>query len=194
VATTITRDQVLDAMVAQLAPLKPAVGGAVSPTKYVRDIARYAGEFSTQQALLRGMAGRTPAVLLAFSGERTISTTIGRKVDKVEGTYVAVCCSDSERSRDDRASVFRLMNDVRGLLGARRLGLAMHPLRYVGDQLILDDEQTLAYGVRFTTRYRVDFTKPASYDALLSTDGAFKFPTAQGGATVVGSKQTLEGP
>jgi phage gp37-like protein len=193
VATTVTRDQVLDGMLTALASLKPATGGAVSSAQYLRDLARYAGEFSTEEAFQRGVAGRCPAVLIAYVGERTLATSVGRKVDKVEGTYAAICVVDFERNRNDRSRVYAVMRDVQGLIGARAFGLAITPMRYVADSLVRDDEKCLAYAIRFTTKYRVDYTKQAIYSPLLSTDGSFKTPPDDGGVTIERSIQTLEG-
>lgn len=191
-ATTVTRDEVLDGMVTALASLKPAKGSPITPTAYVRDISRYAGEFSSQEAMQRGMAGRTPAILIAYERERVLSTTVGRKVDKVEGSFFAICCNDAERSRDDRASIFKLMGDATQLLGARYLGLSIQALRYTGDSLVADDGKVLAYALRFTTRYRRDYTKQATYPPLLSADGSLNDATS--GETVVGVNTQLPGP
>lgn len=193
-ATTVTRDQVLGGLLTALASLKPTTNTAVTTQKPLRDLARYTGEFSTEEALQRGIAGRTPAVLVAYQNERSIYTTVGRRVDRVEGTYFAICCTDAERNREDRRLLFAIMDLVRPLLAAHRLGLSIGPLRYAGDSLVRDDEKCLAYAMRFTTKYHVDYTKQAAYDSLLSTDGTLKFPASQGGATVESTHQTLLGP
>lgn len=191
--STVTRDQILGGMMAAIAPLKPTIGQAVSTSQYVRDIARYAGEFSTEQALLRGMAGRTPAVLVLYMAERAISRSVSRRVDKVEGSYVAICCVSTARNRDSREpTAHELMNDVRGRLSARRLGLSIQPLCYLGDRLVVEDDKVLAYALNFSTRYRIDNTKTGTYDSLLSASGSLVDSTS--GETVVSVQQSLSGP
>jgi hypothetical protein len=182
----VTKDQILAGMVAGLASLVPAEGQAITAAKYVRVVARYGGKLDpgsqiatmsiSDETLQRGVAGRTPAVLIGFDGERRVRTVISRRRDYVEGTYMAVCCRDSERSRDDRKGVMAVSEDVRRLLGARKLGLAIQPLRYAGTRTVRDDEKLLAIAAVFTTRYWVDYTIEPGADVVESAAGEIVAP------------------
>ncbi len=177
-ATNVAVSTILDGMVAALAPIVPTPGHGVSAAKYVRHCSRYAGELTSREAGRRGAAGRTPAVLVAYQGERTLSTTIGRRVDKVEGTFAAVCITDAESDRDRRAFITACLQDVQRLLGARRLGLAIQPLVIRGNRIAADDELMLAHVIDITTRYRRDYTKDPGADRMLTFDGEIFEATA----------------
>lgn len=166
-----TYDQVLNGMVTRLQPLTLAAGGSFHVAK------RYMGErFDEQEFSLRGVAGRCPAVLVAFSGERSFRTTIGRRRDRVEATFLAICVSDSHRSKDDRAAVLGMLYAVRKQLGDTKLGLAISPLRYGGVVVVAEAEMFFAYAVRFVTRYSVDYTINPGGDVILSADGQIVYP------------------
>jgi hypothetical protein len=172
-AATVTKDQILDAMVAALAPL-----GAAPGPGYLKKLSRYTGEFTTQEAFQAGVVGHTPAVLIAFGGERRVRTTIGRRVDRVEGTYFALGVSESARGREDRAKVLGWLEDVRQLLGARAFGLPIRPLQWQRDDLLRDDDKALAYLSRYTSQYHADYTVDPGADVLESALGGIYDPAA----------------
>jgi phage gp37-like protein len=170
---TVSHDEIMDGMVTALASLTTDPGEPLTSTAYVHKIGRFAGRLdTTDEAFQRGVAGRTPAVLVGYEGERTKYNTIGRRTSRVEGDFVAVCVLDAARARDDRKAIYSVVEDVRRLLSARRLSLEISPLRYSGDSTVRDDERMLAIAARFTTRYRVDVTKTnVDYDDMTEASG-----------------------
>lgn len=172
-----TYDQILDGMVSALAPLNIPSSGGPTSTQYLRFNRRYMGEkFDAEQFGERGGAGRMPGVFVAFAGEKPYRTTIGRRRDRVEGSFMAICVTDSRRSRDDRRSQFVPIYDVRKTLGDRKLGLAISPLRYAGVVPVAENDAVYAHGVRFTTRYSADYTISPGSDLLLGADGQIVYP------------------
>jgi hypothetical protein len=166
-------DQVLDGVVAELDPLR-AAAWAESERFTLK---RYMGErFNVEDAETRGVAGRTPAVLVALVGDRPVRTTIGGRRALNELTLQAICASDSHRSKDDRAVVLSMVADVRKQLGGRRLGLPIQPLRYSGIDVVAEHEKLFAYAARFTARYRVSYAKDPGADLLLAADGQIGAP------------------
>ena len=162
-------DQVLDGVVAELDPLRAAAWTAGKRLT----LKRYGGErFNVEDAEQRGVAGRTPAVLVALAGDRPVRTTIGGKRALMEMTVLAICCSDSARSKDDRTDVVDdMVADVRKQLGGRRLGLPIQPIRYGGLVVVAEHEKLFAHAARFTARYRVDYSKDPGDGHLLSAEG-----------------------
>jgi hypothetical protein len=161
-------DQVLDGMVTELDPLR-AAAWAQSDRFTLK---RYMGEkFNVEDAETRGVAGRTPAVLVALAGDRPVRTTMGGRRALNELTVLAICASDSHRSKDDRAVVLSMVADVRHQLGGRHLGLPIQPLRYGGLDVVAEHEKLFAYAARFTARYRVSYAKDPGADLLLAADG-----------------------
>ncbi len=142
----ITRDAVLDGMVAALA----------NATSVSTNVGRYMGELSSEEAFKRGVAGRCPAVRMAFVSDRTLRGTIGRRIDYVEAKFVAVVFSDSSKSKDDRSVLLDLSEKVANLIAARRFGLEIKPMKSTGVAEFPGIEHCTAYGASFFTRYRVD--------------------------------------
>jgi hypothetical protein len=168
----VTRDQILDGMVTALASVTAGVGNPVSSTRFLYSTQRYMGtDFAVQEVQERGVAGRGIACRVAFIDERTIRTTIGRRRDYVEGTYGVYLGVDIQRSRDSRKTLFAAMDNVRLLLGARAFALGVKPLRYKSTARKIDDDKLLLYLDTYTTRYRVDYTKTATYDTMLDVVG-----------------------
>ncbi len=156
----ITRDAILNGMVAALASVAATVGGAVSSSRPFHTVDRYMGELSSEEAFKRGgVAGRCPAVRIAFVSDRSVRTSIGRRVDTVEATFTAVVFSDSVKSKDDRATLLAHAETVQRLLAARRLGLEIKPLRHRATSEIGEIPHCTAYAVTFATRYHVDYSK-----------------------------------
>jgi hypothetical protein len=171
-ATNVTIDQILNATVAAIAVLAPSTGAAVTPSKPLFFVKRYTGELSMPEAQQRAAVGRTPCAFVGHERTRVLRTTIGRRVDRVETSIVVYVCSDAWRDRNDRSVVFAPSHTVmQAVLGARRLGLAIQPLRYQSTAKVLDDEKMLIEAVRFTTRHRVDYSKTATYDTMLDVVG-----------------------
>lgn len=173
-ATTVTPDQVLTGMEAAIVgALKPATGDPVTTDKYLRDVGRFSGLAKIKE-LTEESRGKSPAVQVAFAGERIIRTTVGRRVDYVEGSFDTYCVSDSRKSRDARGLMgLKICNDVRQSIAARRFSLPIKGMRFVETTLALDDEKekALVYRSRFTSRYHVDYTKQATYETMDSVKG-----------------------
>jgi hypothetical protein len=201
-----TTELVLAAMMAQLGALKAPSSGVTS-TQYLRVLDRYvAGTItgvdsqnvdSKMMLLGAGVAGRTPAVLIDYVGDRPIRTTIGYKVAKVESTYIAICVADPKRPNREAPvgavpGIFQVCEDVRVLLGSRAFGFNMQPLRFAGIAVLAEKPEAYAWGVKFTSRRHVDYTKKGPFDTLLTvndqglTDGQIKdrYGNVLGGMTV----------
>lgn len=172
----VTRDAILDGMVAALSDVTAEAGGAVSTERYLYSAARYMGELRNEEAFKRGVAGRCPAVRVAFVSDRSLRTAVGRRVDRVEGTFVAIVLSDSSKSKDDRDTLLRLSEKVQRLLAARALGLAISPLRHRATNEVAGAEHAMAYGVTFSTRYRVDYTIDPGTTAMETATGDVHTP------------------
>ncbi len=176
---TITRDDILDGMVAALSTVTPETGEPVSEAKPFHTVGRYMGELSNEEAFKRGVAGRCPAVRVAFASDRSLRTTVGRRVDYVEGAYVAVVFSDTSKGKDDRATLLELCEQVQRLLAARRLGLEMSPLRHRNTvEFPAPIENCTAYGIQFATRYRVSYVKDPGDDRMQTATGDIHVPHA----------------
>lgn len=176
-AATPTYDQVADGMVAQLAATLQAPGTGVTVDKPLRFVKRFMGrKFTADDFGRQGGAGRTPGVFITFESEKPIRKTIGRRRDKVEAAFLAICVSDLHRNKDDRKVVLETIGSVRKQLGARKLGLSMQPLVYAGIAELIESDKLHAYAARFTTRYWVDYTKDPGPDLLLEADGTIFDP------------------
>ncbi len=160
----ITRDAILDGMIAALAGVTALTGETVTAQRYLRTVGRYMGELTNPEAFKRGVAGRCPAVRVAFISDRTIRGTIGRRVDLVEGTFSAVVFSDTSKSKDDREILRRLSEKVSNLLSSRRYGLEIKPTVSLGvAERPTAIENCTAYSVGIKTRYRIDHSIEADY-------------------------------
>lgn len=167
-----TRDAILDGMVSALGAITASPGNARSPTRPLYTSQRYASQdFPTDRGLADGVAGRTPAARVAFLGERTVRTTIGRRRDLVEGVFGVFTVSDDRSDRDARAVLYAVSEKIRSIVAGRALALGIRPLRWTACDVARDDDKLLALIDRFVTRYRVDHTKQAAYDALESIGG-----------------------
>jgi hypothetical protein len=171
VATNVSTDEILDGMVTALASLVPATGDPITPTAYVRSIGRYMGSATLQEMFQDGSAGRTPALQVAFESSRRVSSTTARRVDRIAAIFAVHCITDNKASRDRRALILRLAEDVRRLVGARALGLEIKPMRWQGVSVGTDNEQGLDYVVRFETVYHVDYTINPGLDVMESATG-----------------------
>lgn len=170
-AVNVAVDSILDGMVGALAVLVN-VGGAVTALKPVRSLARYMGNEATAVELLkRGGAGRTPLVRARFAGTKTLRTTIGRRVDRVESAFAVIVASDNHHSKDFRDVLLALAETVRNLLGSRSFGLAVTPSRYRATRTLIDQEQLMALAVDFAVRHRVDYTVDPGTDLMLEYTG-----------------------
>src|SRR5678815_1066325 len=120
-ATNVSIASILDATVAQLsAQLVPSpLGSPVTSQKPVFTCQRYmGGEFRTEEGLTRGIAGRCPALRVRFAGSKSVKTTIGRRVDRVESAIQVIVASDSHRSKDDRKKLLAIAESVRRFVGS----------------------------------------------------------------------------
>ena len=76
-------------------------------------------------------------------------------------TFLAICASDSHRSRQDRDRLFGVLRDVRRLLVGRRLGLTdISPLAYRGILTLVEKPQIFAYAAKLETTLHYDWTRP----------------------------------
>jgi hypothetical protein len=88
--------------------------------------------------------------------------------------------------------IFQVCEDVRVLLGSRAFGFNMQPLRFAGIAVLAEKPEAYAWGVKFTSRRHVDYTKKGPFDTLLTvndqglTDGQIKdrYGNVLGGMTV----------
>lgn len=201
---TTTSDAILNGMLAALAALTPATGQPVTTSAYVRTIGRFlglpqqgntAGRSQVEAVLADGIAGRTPAIQVAFDKDERIATTIGRRVDKLRGFFSAYCVSDRRGVRDTRAFVLGMCTDVRKALGARQYSLPIRPMFWMRNELLFDTDQALIYAVRFSTVYRVDYSIDPGPDVMASIDGGIGFPTDDGSpiTPIVGTEETFPG-
>lgn len=173
---SVTVDQILDGAAAALQPLLVQNGGTLRSAK------RYMGAgFTVEDASDEGIMGRTPAVLVAFDGERPFRGTIGGRRDRVEAMITAYISSDSHRSKDDRKAVFPAADAVIPKLAKRRFGLSISPLKYGGLAPFLESEQLFVYAARFSTRYVRDYTRDPGPDLMLEADGQIVGSPLDGG-------------
>lgn len=182
----VTVPSIVDGMIAALASIAIPASPALSPQgAYLRVVERYRGEFAEDQAELAGVAGRTPAVLVAFAGEQVRKRMAVGTFAHVETTLVAFVCFDTQRTRSARdADFYRAMIDVRRLLGGRRFALNITPLGYDGTTQVVERSSLTAWGVRFKTRYHIDTSRPpAVQEQLLSLSGV----VTDGGQTTYGT-------
>jgi hypothetical protein len=171
-ATNVAIDAIVDAIVAQLGQLVPATGGAVTMLQPVRTVQRYVGgEFTTVEGMKRGIAGRTPALRVRWAGSRKLTTTIGRRVDRVESLFAVIVVSDNHRSKDERNVIVALAETVRSLVGSRAFGLPITPTRWQSTNTLRDDDSLLALSVVFAVRHRVDYTVNPGTDVMLEYEG-----------------------
>lgn len=171
-ATNVTIDQILDAVVDAISVLVPSTGTGIVAARPLHFVKRYMGELSTPEAQQRGAVGRTPCAFVAHERTRYIRTTISRRVDRVETTIAVFVCSDAWRDRNDRSVLFAPAEMIKqAVIGARRLGLAIQPFKYSETVKMIDHEKLLMEAVRFTTRHRVDYTTEANYDRMLEVEG-----------------------
>lgn len=176
-APTPTYDQVADGMVTQLTAQLQAPQTGVTADKPLRFVKRFMGrKFTADDFSRQGGANRTPGVFVMFDGERPVRKTIGRRRDKVEATFSAICVSDLHRNKDDRKVVLETIGSVRKQLGARQLGLSIQPLCYAGIAELIEGDKLHAYAARFTTRYWVDYTKDPGPDVITDVDGEIVYP------------------
>ncbi len=173
----ITRDAILDGMVAALADVTANAAG-VTEDRYFYSVDRYMGELSSEEAFKRGLAGRCPAVRMAWVADRSIKKTIGRRSKRNEATLVAIVFSDSSKSKDDRSTLLTLSEKVEKLIGSRAFGLAIEPLTHRSTTEMVGVEHCTAYGVTFMTRYRVDYTIDPGVDVMESATGDVHTPEA----------------
>ncbi len=159
-ATNVAVADLVDAMVTQLGELVPPTGSAVTTARPVRTVQRYVGaEFTTDEGFKRGIAGRTPALRVRYTGSRSLRTTIGRRIDRVESAFSVVVASDNQHGRDERHSpTLELCETVRHLVSSRQFSLPITPMCWQRTEILRDDDKCLAMAVTFTARHRADYT------------------------------------
>jgi hypothetical protein len=185
-----TWEQIVDGMIARLDVIAIPQGGAESSTRYLRFVERYLGQLDPADPnASRKYAGRCPGVFVDFAGEKEESIAVGRRVQELEGTFLAICLTDSHRSRQDRDRIWLTCRNVRAQLVSQNLGLDMTKLRYKGLVVAADKPHLYALGLRFTTNYRLETTMaPATNDTLNTFEGTVTKddtpPTTLGGIRV----------
>ncbi len=193
-ATNVTQDAILDAMVAQIAAqMVPATGEPVSASRPIRSVQRYMGaEFTSAEGLKRGITGRCPAIRVRYAGSKSLKTHVGRRVDRVESTYSVICCTDDERGKDSRKSLLPLVESIRSVVGSRAFSLSVNPMRWRQTDVLRDDEQLLAYSLTFVTRHYVDYTVDPGDEVIESASGDIKDTDDDGGATRLQVESTFQ--
>lgn len=162
-ATNVAIDGLLDSMVTQLSANITAA----------RSVQRYmGGEFQSAEGLKRGVAGRCPALRVRWAGSKTLRTTIGRRVDRVESTFNVIVASDDQRGRDSRKTTLAIAESVRNFIGSRAFGLSVTPARWQSTNTLRDADDLLALSVVFTVRHRVDYSISAGTDVMLDSKGS----------------------
>jgi hypothetical protein len=171
-ATNVTQDEILDAMVSQLADKLVPDGSALTSEKPVRSVQRYMGsEFTVQNGFRQGIAGRCPALRVRYAGSRALKTHFGRRVDRIESNFSIVVVTDDESGKERRKTLLTLAEAVRKHVGSHRFALEINPMRWQRTDVLRDDEQMLAYAITFTTKHRVDYTVDPGEDVLESASG-----------------------
>lgn len=174
-AVNVSIESVLDEVVDQvLAELCPETGEPVTSDKPVYVAQRFMGsDTSAEEILKRVVAGRTPAVLVRHVGDRSIRTSIGRRVDRVESELSLIVCSDRQDGRDERKALLPITESVRTLVGARMYDQPMSPLRWTRTSTLHDTSALLALAVNFTTKHRVDYTIDPGEEVIELAAGEF---------------------
>ena len=172
-APVVTWEQLVDGMLDELRPLERTEGGS----QPIRTLARYVGEFAAgverDPEKMRAVAGRCPAVLIEWGGEKDRGLTVGRRSQRLEETLIAICVTDTRRSRDDRKALWSIARQVRQTLVNKRLGLAITLLRYTRTVVVVDSAELYALGVVFTTdvRWLPTVDAPAPSETLERVQG-----------------------
>ncbi len=179
-AIVITRDQILDGMVTALAALKPVVGDPITTAKPLRSVGRYTGRFSLDEANQDGSGGRAPAIQVGFDGERRYRTSTGRRFDRVEGTFTVYCITEKRSTRDDRAAILAIVDQVRDVLTARAFSLSVRPLAFVSLAIESDTDAGLVYALKLSSIYRVDYTVDPGNDVMETATGEIVEPAEDG--------------
>lgn len=172
-AVNVAVDSLCDAIVAKLTTeLVPTVGQPVTTLKPAYLAQRYTGaEFKVDESFKRGIAGRTPALLVHHAGDKSIKTTVGRRVDRVESTIRVIVCTDAQTEKDRRSAIIDVTESVRNKIGARAFLLPIQPMRWQSTTTLHDSDSMLAIGVSFTTRHRVDYTVDPGADEIVTVGG-----------------------
>jgi phage gp37-like protein len=168
--------QVRAAMRAAFAPITMAQGsdGRVQAPagRYVRLVDDYYGQFEDDE-LIQEVAGRCPAMLVAFAGEQAEKRYLDGRRASVRATFVVWCCSDRATHKRTRGQeVERMAADARRLVAGSRLGLDLEkPFQYVDVRVanILRDASVAAFtvlGVALAASAIVDVTQEGPFDAL----------------------------
>jgi hypothetical protein len=179
---------ILDGMISVLQPITAQTGVPMTPPNQIlRQVGRYCGEFDGEKALEGyGISGRTPAVLVDFAGEKSVTMTVGRRRQKVEGSFVAIVCTDAHRTPEDRNSLLAVIERVRIQLVSRRLGLDITPLWYKEIIVYRELPQLAAYGVVFATQYWLDLSH-APGDLIVGQQQGHQQGGQQGGGQNLGN-------
>ena len=170
--SNVTWEQVGDGILAELDPIYLAQAGRGGA--YLRQLAWHAGEFSSREAMERsGIAGRCPAVLVDFGGEKVLRTMAGGQRQHVEAEFLTLCASDSMRSTRSRelGDLLPLLRDVRERLHGRRFDLEIERFTYAGIQPVAQEPTLFAFALRWRTRYHIDLSRAPSPPVEMSAAG-----------------------
>lgn len=181
---TISVDTIAQSMIdaiAAIVALSPQ--DALSVDRPVRQVGRYVGaELSDDEFFRRSIAGRCPAARVRASGTRGIRRTIGRRADRVESTFEIVMIDDSHEAEDRRQRLLAATEAIRQVLAARKYGLPIDPVRFVGIKPLRDDAQALAQVMTLSTRHRTNYTIDPGVDRMESASGTI-FDASEGAST-----------
>jgi hypothetical protein len=169
-------DAIINGMLAGLASLAPAAGSGAQPwpaRPYLRELRRYTGELRTPDVALGegGIYARTPAILVAFAGQRRLRSMLSGKSHQMEGTYLALCCSDIQRSLTDRNVLYGILEDCEQLLGGRQVAAGAAKLKPDQVVTVIEDPKLYCYGLKFTTRYWTQTVSAGPFDILTDVIG-----------------------
>jgi phage gp37-like protein len=167
------RDGIKACLVGKIAP---AQGQSMDATMYVRRVDDYFGQLE-DPTMLEEVASLTPAVLVAFAGEKPLPrTTIGRRMIQVQSSFAAICIVDMPTHRQTKgAQLEQLVGDVQRLVASRKFDAGMEGLEFGGvtiyETLDRNADFLIAYAVVFSCVRHVDVTKPIPGAPIKRFDG-----------------------
>lgn len=172
-AVNVSAESIASAVVSRIATVIAPSTTPLTATTPIRQVERYIGaELADTEAFRRGIAGRCPAARVRYVGTRTVRTTMGRRVQRVESTFEVVLIDNSHEERDRRQRLIAAGERVRHVVTSRQSSLAMEPLRYRDTKVTRDDLEALVHVLTFTAKHRTDYTIDPGLDTMLDANGS----------------------
>jgi hypothetical protein len=164
-----------------IAALDQAIGN-ISNGGYINTIATYSGELDREQIkhAIGALTAKFPLLLVSYAeGEDVLDPPTPAVKGKPrhyrhDCSFTVICCSDNARGEKARrrgagtsAGVYRMISDVRTILGGLRLWaqegeekflLNHEPFRYADVEYVAKLPELTAYAVHFETYFR--FSEP----------------------------------